>query len=183
MYDEAEEDRTEHVAMLKARGKGAPKKAKSAAGELRTCVAGWLGFIDLGMDRLTLTVLQIARRARRGGRFRMGGCATLYPYVEVCMKYRGGMESLWIEGKIPVYKTSKLISTTITYRRRELHSRHAPDQRENNIFFAKHTQAVSFPPYSTRSCASGREADSAHLHRTWRGEGVGSNAGRAAACH
>jgi len=33
MYDEAEEDRTEHVAMLKARGKGAPKKAKSAAGQ------------------------------------------------------------------------------------------------------------------------------------------------------
>lgn len=35
MYDEAEEDRLEHVAMLKARGKGAPKKAKSAAGEFK----------------------------------------------------------------------------------------------------------------------------------------------------
>ena len=33
MYDEKEEDRLEHVAITKARGKGAPKKKKTAAGE------------------------------------------------------------------------------------------------------------------------------------------------------
>lgn len=34
MYDEFEEERLEHLAIAKARGKGAPKKKKSAAGEL-----------------------------------------------------------------------------------------------------------------------------------------------------
>lgn len=33
MYDEKEEDRLEHLQILKAKGKGAPKKKKSAAGE------------------------------------------------------------------------------------------------------------------------------------------------------
>ena len=31
MYDEKEEDRLEHLQLLKAKGKGAPKKKKSAA--------------------------------------------------------------------------------------------------------------------------------------------------------
>ncbi|CAK3828056.1 mitochondral 37S ribosomal S27 [Lecanosticta acicola] len=31
MYDEVEEDRLEHIAIAKSRGKGAPKKKKSAA--------------------------------------------------------------------------------------------------------------------------------------------------------
>ena len=33
MYDEAEEDRKEHIIALKARGKSAPKKKQSVAGE------------------------------------------------------------------------------------------------------------------------------------------------------
>ena len=39
MYDEQEEDRLEHIQIAKSRGKGAPKKKKSAAGELspETC--------------------------------------------------------------------------------------------------------------------------------------------------
>lgn len=32
MYDEKEQDRLEHLEILKAKGKGAPKKKKSAAG-------------------------------------------------------------------------------------------------------------------------------------------------------
>jgi small subunit ribosomal protein S33 len=32
MYDEKEEDRLEHIQILKAKGKGAPKKKKTAAG-------------------------------------------------------------------------------------------------------------------------------------------------------
>jgi len=35
MYDEQEEDRLEHIQIAKSRGKGAPKKKKSAAGELK----------------------------------------------------------------------------------------------------------------------------------------------------
>jgi hypothetical protein len=34
MYDEKEEDRLEHIQILKAKGKGAPKKKKTAAGML-----------------------------------------------------------------------------------------------------------------------------------------------------
>ena len=33
MYDEKEEDRLEHIQILKSRGKGAPKKKRTAAGE------------------------------------------------------------------------------------------------------------------------------------------------------
>lgn len=33
MYDEKEEDRLEHLQVLKAKGKGAPKKKKTAEGE------------------------------------------------------------------------------------------------------------------------------------------------------
>jgi hypothetical protein len=33
MYDEKEQDRLEHIEILKAKGKGAPKKKKSAAGK------------------------------------------------------------------------------------------------------------------------------------------------------
>lgn len=33
MYDAFEEDRLEHIAIAKSRGKGAPKKKRSAAGE------------------------------------------------------------------------------------------------------------------------------------------------------
>lgn len=47
MYDEKEEDRLEHVAALKARGKGAPKKAKSAAGE-SFCTQGMTLLSDTG---------------------------------------------------------------------------------------------------------------------------------------
>ena len=43
MYDEKEEDRLEHVQIMKAKGKGAPKKKKTKIGEyihLKACV--WL---------------------------------------------------------------------------------------------------------------------------------------------
>lgn len=69
MYDEAEEDRTEHVAMLKARGKGAPKKAKSAAGEL--IVYRWM-LVRMAMGWMLTVVMQIRTRRRRGGRLFMG---------------------------------------------------------------------------------------------------------------
>lgn len=67
MYDEAEEDRTEHVAMLKARGKGAPKKAKSAAGELQFLAPEALRRTPRAMVELTVLVTQIAISGRRGG--------------------------------------------------------------------------------------------------------------------
>lgn len=44
MYDEAEEDRLEHVQITKMRGKGAPKKKKSAAGEFRHPSNGGRGY-------------------------------------------------------------------------------------------------------------------------------------------
>lgn len=68
MYDEAEEDRTEHVAMLKARGKGAPKKAKSAAGEYILCSVVQEGHRVLSTSRLTFLVSQKATRRGRSGR-------------------------------------------------------------------------------------------------------------------
>jgi hypothetical protein len=34
LYDEKEEDRLEHIQLLKARGKGAPKKKTTAAGKI-----------------------------------------------------------------------------------------------------------------------------------------------------
>lgn len=46
MYDEKEEDRLEHLQILKAKGKGAPKKKKSAAGEYcspSVGAEGWFG--------------------------------------------------------------------------------------------------------------------------------------------
>lgn len=67
MYDEKEEDRTEHVAALKARGKGAPKKAKSAAGELIMSDLGRAGWLRHWTVRL-IFVLQMARNIRRGDR-------------------------------------------------------------------------------------------------------------------
>ena len=39
MYDDKEEDRLEHLQITKARGKGAPKKKRTAAGEYMTCLA------------------------------------------------------------------------------------------------------------------------------------------------
>ena len=47
MYDEFEEDRLEHIQISKSRGKGAPKKKKTAAG---MCSVGAL------LDNSTLTV-------------------------------------------------------------------------------------------------------------------------------
>lgn len=43
MYNEKEEDRLEHLQVLKAKGKGAPKKKKTADGEwiLRAVDLGW----------------------------------------------------------------------------------------------------------------------------------------------
>ena len=41
MYDEKEEDRLEHVQITKARGKGAPKKKKTAAGEYTLSLLSW----------------------------------------------------------------------------------------------------------------------------------------------
>ena len=35
MYDEKEEDRLEHIQILKAKGKGKPKKKRTAAGEYK----------------------------------------------------------------------------------------------------------------------------------------------------
>lgn len=37
MYNEKEEDRLEHIQVLKAKGKGAPKKKRTAAGEFYAC--------------------------------------------------------------------------------------------------------------------------------------------------
>ncbi|KAK0859331.1 hypothetical protein LTS02_009321 [Friedmanniomyces endolithicus] len=38
MYDTEEEDRLEHIQIAKGRGKGAPKKKRTAAGEMRSCI-------------------------------------------------------------------------------------------------------------------------------------------------
>jgi len=43
MYHEEEEDRLEHIQIAKSRGKGAPKKKKSAAGEYSRVIVGWVG--------------------------------------------------------------------------------------------------------------------------------------------
>lgn len=59
MYDEVEEDRLEHLQIAKSRGKGAPKKKRTATGECRT--------IRYWMERTRLTAAQ-TRKARRGGR-------------------------------------------------------------------------------------------------------------------
>jgi small subunit ribosomal protein S33 len=37
-YDDKEEDRVEHVQISKSRGKGAPKKKRTAAGEFTTTI-------------------------------------------------------------------------------------------------------------------------------------------------
>lgn len=39
MYDEKEEDRLEHIQILKAKGKGTPKKKRTAAGKFLICRA------------------------------------------------------------------------------------------------------------------------------------------------
>ena len=49
MYDEKEEDRLEHVQILKSRGKGAPKKKKSAAGEYLNILVEVLRVVEEGL--------------------------------------------------------------------------------------------------------------------------------------
>merc|ERR1712070_614725 len=43
LYDEDEEDRLEHIQIAKSRGKGAPKKKKTAAGEYRIITSTGIG--------------------------------------------------------------------------------------------------------------------------------------------
>ena len=60
MYDTEEEDRLEHIQISKSRGKGAPKKKRTAAGEMRS-------YVDVvhGSDMLT-TGQRAPARARSG---------------------------------------------------------------------------------------------------------------------
>ena len=39
MYDEKEEDRLEHIQILKAKGKGAPKKRRTKAGKFTRAIS------------------------------------------------------------------------------------------------------------------------------------------------
>lgn len=57
MYDEVEEDRLEHIQIAKSRGKGAPKKKKSAAGEFRALLFAWMV-----LGRVMLTAVKKAGR-------------------------------------------------------------------------------------------------------------------------
>ena len=47
MYDEKEEDRLEHVQILKGKGKGAPKKKKGVNGKYYLCIEAWRELIGM----------------------------------------------------------------------------------------------------------------------------------------
>jgi hypothetical protein len=61
MYDEKEEDRLEHVQIMKAKGKGPPKKSKVKIGMYNHCTRREVVRVCL------LTVLRLQRRRRRVG--------------------------------------------------------------------------------------------------------------------
>lgn len=68
MYDESEEDRLEHIQIAKSRGKGAPKKKRSAAGEFTRFVLmgaewGWWGGEGGGLWANANDLLQRAGRS------------------------------------------------------------------------------------------------------------------------
>merc|ERR1712070_687210 len=66
LYDEDEEDRLEHIQIAKSRGKGAPKKKKTAAGEYRIITStDMVGDVRRGFreDNADLSLVQKAGRS------------------------------------------------------------------------------------------------------------------------
>jgi len=60
MYDTEEEDRLEHIQIAKSRGKGAPKKKRTAAGESWSCINMVVG------TRMLMIEQRAPARARSG---------------------------------------------------------------------------------------------------------------------
>ena len=85
MYDEKEEDRLEHVQIMKAKGKGPPKKNKTKVG-MYICSAARVWFD--GYDLLTVLHLQRSRRkvGRRGSFSGLENCVRCYEAVEVIIQ-------------------------------------------------------------------------------------------------
>jgi hypothetical protein len=90
-YDDFEEDRIESVAITKSRGKGAPKKKRTAAGK-------WDMMRERG-KRMVLMVMQSLRSlARRRGKRWIEGCFAIYPtkaraMARACKNTHGHMDS------------------------------------------------------------------------------------------